>query len=49
MTLQPLAAPDNRPLFSASARADLFWFFGFALILLAIGIGLRDPWPADER
>lgn len=48
MTLQPLAAPDNRPLFSASMRADLYWFFGFALILLAVGIGLRDPWPADE-
>lgn len=48
MTFHQLAAPDNRPLFSASTRVDLCWFFGFALILLAIGIGLRDPWPADE-
>ena len=24
------------------------WFFLFALLLLAAGMGLRDPWPADE-
>lgn len=48
MTSSLLAAPDNRPLFSASRCVDLYWFFAFALILLAVGIGLRDPWPADE-
>lgn len=29
-------------------RIELALFFGFALLLLGIGIGLRDPWPADE-
>lgn len=29
-------------------RTDLFWLMAFALILIATGIGLRDPWPADE-
>lgn len=29
-------------------RADLLWLIGFALILIATGVGLRDPWPADE-
>lgn len=27
---------------------DLWLFFAFAAIVLAAGIGLRDPWPADE-
>jgi len=29
-------------------RRDLFWFFAIALLVLGAGIGLRDPWPADE-
>ncbi len=37
-----LAAP--RP----TDRRDLLVFFAFALLVLAAGYGLRDPWPADE-
>jgi 4-amino-4-deoxy-L-arabinose transferase-like glycosyltransferase len=29
-------------------RIDLFWLLGLGLLLIATGIGLRDPWPADE-
>jgi 4-amino-4-deoxy-L-arabinose transferase-like glycosyltransferase len=29
-------------------RREQFWFFFVALVILAAGIGLRDPWPADE-
>lgn len=29
-------------------RIDLLWLFGFALLAIATGIGLRDPWPPDE-
>ncbi|MBM0107737.1 glycosyltransferase family 39 protein [Steroidobacter sp. S1-65] len=29
-------------------RVDLFWLLGLALLLVATGIGVRDPWPADE-
>jgi len=29
-------------------RRELFWFFAIAFVVLAAGIGLRDPWPADE-
>ncbi|MBC7656210.1 MAG: glycosyltransferase family 39 protein [Frankiaceae bacterium] len=29
-------------------RRQLFWLFGLALLVLAAGYGLRDPWPADE-
>jgi len=29
-------------------RTDLFWLIGLSLLLIATGIGLRDPWPADE-
>ncbi len=27
---------------------DLAWLLGIGLVVLAAGIGLRDPWPADE-
>ncbi|MEP6940151.1 MAG: glycosyltransferase family 39 protein [Rudaea sp.] len=37
-------APDV----SKQARRELWMFLLFALVLLAAGIGLRDPWPADE-
>lgn len=29
-------------------RLDLIWLFALSIILIATGIGLRDPWPADE-
>ena len=29
-------------------RFDLLWLLGLGLLLIASGIGLRDPWPADE-
>jgi len=29
-------------------RLDLFWLCGLVLLLIATGMGLRDPWPADE-
>jgi 4-amino-4-deoxy-L-arabinose transferase-like glycosyltransferase len=32
----------------AEIRIDLFWLLGLGLLLIATGIGLRDPWPADE-
>ena len=30
------------------ALLDCLWLTGFTLLLVATGIGLRDPWPADE-
>jgi 4-amino-4-deoxy-L-arabinose transferase-like glycosyltransferase len=33
---------------SQDVRTDLFWLLGLGLLLIATGIGLRDPWPADE-
>ncbi len=27
---------------------DLLWLVGLALLLMGVGLGLRDPWPADE-
>jgi 4-amino-4-deoxy-L-arabinose transferase-like glycosyltransferase len=27
---------------------DLAWLVGLALVLMGAGLGLRDPWPADE-
>jgi 4-amino-4-deoxy-L-arabinose transferase-like glycosyltransferase len=32
----------------ADLRHDLLLLAGLALLLLATGLGLRDPWPADE-
>lgn len=31
-----------------SLRREFGWFMLFALVVLAAGIGLRDPWPPDE-
>jgi 4-amino-4-deoxy-L-arabinose transferase-like glycosyltransferase len=31
-----------------AVRVDLCWLIGLTLLLVATGIGLRDPWPADE-
>jgi len=33
---------------SRDVLLDLAWLTGFALLMIATGIGLRDPWPADE-
>ncbi len=33
---------------ATQARRDLWLFWCFALLILATGLGLRDPWPADE-
>ncbi len=33
---------------SPEQRRQLWYLLGFALLLLGIGIGLRDPWPSDE-
>ncbi len=37
-----------RPLWLRSARRELLLFGVFALLLLGLGLGLRDPWPSDE-
>jgi 4-amino-4-deoxy-L-arabinose transferase-like glycosyltransferase len=31
-----------------SPWTDVLWLLALALLLIATGIGLRDPWPADE-
>lgn len=33
---------------SRSPRREFWLFFLFALVVIGAGIGLRDPWPADE-
>jgi len=33
---------------SALTRRDMYLFWLFALLILGAGLGLRDPWPADE-
>lgn len=33
---------------AAAIRADLWWLIGLACLMIGTGIGLRDPWPADE-
>src|SRR5690242_21756445 len=37
-----------RPLWLSSGRVELLWCGLFALFVLGVGIGLRDPWPSDE-
>ncbi|MFT3790347.1 MAG: glycosyltransferase family 39 protein [Rudaea sp.] len=39
---EPFPASDK------SARREFWLFLLFALIVIGAGIGLRDPWPADE-
>jgi len=36
------------PPLDARSRRDLLLFFLIAFVVLAAGMGLRDPWPADE-
>ena len=31
-----------------AVRIDLCWLFALSLIVFGAGLGLRDPWPADE-
>ncbi|WP_254063247.1 glycosyltransferase family 39 protein [Rhodanobacter sp. L36] len=38
----------SRPLWLSDARRELILFAVFALLVLGLGIGLRDPWPSDE-
>ncbi len=33
---------------TADVRLDWIWLLALFLVLVATGIGLRDPWPADE-
>jgi 4-amino-4-deoxy-L-arabinose transferase-like glycosyltransferase len=33
---------------SDDVRRDVLWLLGFGLLLIATGLGVRDPWPADE-
>src|SRR3954469_18284267 len=33
---------------SQAIARDLLWLIGLALLLMGIGLGMRDPWPADE-
>ena len=33
---------------SEDVRRDVLWLLGLGLVLIGTGIGLRDPWPADE-
>ncbi|WP_434734731.1 ArnT family glycosyltransferase [Chiayiivirga sp.] len=35
-------------LITRDARRDAWVFFGLAVLVLGAGLGLRDPWPADE-
>jgi 4-amino-4-deoxy-L-arabinose transferase-like glycosyltransferase len=48
LTAKPAPLSHARPLWLRSARAELLLFGVFALLLLGLGIGLRDPWPSDE-
>lgn len=43
---RPLSAA--RPLWLSSACIEVLLLGAFALLLLGLGIGLRDPWPSDE-
>ncbi len=33
---------------TGDVTTDLLWLAGLALLLMGVGFGLRDPWPADE-
>jgi len=39
---------ETTPALSAQPRRELWMFLLCALVLIGAGIGLRDPWPADE-
>ncbi|HET8553585.1 MAG TPA: glycosyltransferase family 39 protein [Rhodanobacteraceae bacterium] len=44
----PVPLNRSRALWLRDARHELIWFGVFALLLLGLGMGLRDPWPSDE-
>ena len=46
MSLERVLRPGRTG--SHETRLDLLWLVAFALLLIGTGIGLRDPWPADE-
>jgi 4-amino-4-deoxy-L-arabinose transferase-like glycosyltransferase len=33
---------------AGAVRADVWWLVALAAVLMGAGLGLRDPWPADE-
>src|SRR5690606_25173645 len=43
-----LPARPRRRWRAPPASRDVLWLLLFALMLLSAGLGLRDPWPADE-
>ncbi|MDP5031695.1 glycosyltransferase family 39 protein [Paraglaciecola sp.] len=34
--------------FGQNHLSNMYWLFGLAVFMIFIGLGLRDPWPADE-
>lgn len=40
--------PNPTPALAPDQRRQLFYFLLLATVVLAAGIGLRDPWPSDE-
>lgn len=46
--VRPVPLAQARPLLLRDARLERVLLFVFALLVLGIGIGLRDPWPSDE-
>ncbi|WP_426690528.1 ArnT family glycosyltransferase [Rhodanobacter ginsengiterrae] len=44
----PVPLSRARPLWLRDARVELLLLGTFALLLLGLGLGLRDPWPSDE-
>ncbi|WP_350016456.1 glycosyltransferase family 39 protein [Rhodanobacter sp. IGA1.0] len=44
----PVPLSSARPLWLRDARIEMLLFGVFALLLLGLGLGLRDPWPSDE-
>jgi 4-amino-4-deoxy-L-arabinose transferase-like glycosyltransferase len=41
--MNPIPVP-----FDPRQRRELWWFLAIAFVVLAAGIGLRQPWPSDE-
>jgi 4-amino-4-deoxy-L-arabinose transferase-like glycosyltransferase len=39
---------DAQPTSRRAVLVDLAWLLGLGLVVLGAGLGLRDPWPADE-
>jgi 4-amino-4-deoxy-L-arabinose transferase-like glycosyltransferase len=43
-----VTGPATPPAPRHGALRDLAWLLGIALVVLGAGLGVRDPWPADE-